>query len=91
MIKCSMRDKTGHVVKDMVPLSLIPGMLQDFERYAAELLKETGAAHVLYGAKIYGGGKLAAVQFYMNPMSDEDFGRGPARTRCAVIYALHRR
>lgn len=92
LVKCSMRDRTGHIVKDMVPVSLIPGLLQEFERYAAKLLKKTGAAHVLYGAKIYGsGGKLAAVQLYMDPMNELDFDRGPARSRVAVIYALHRR
>ena len=75
-----------------MPLSQLPKVLHGFERDAAEKLKATGADHVLYAAKIYGvNDTLATVQFYMNPMSDEEFYKVTGKVRGAVIYALHRR
>lgn len=73
-----------------MPLSQVTKVLQSFERDAAEKLKTTGADHVLYAVKIYGADdQLTAVQFYMNPMSDEEFYRITGKVRGALIYALH--
>lgn len=45
---------------------------------------------MLYGIKIYGtDDRLKTVQFYMNPMEDEEFYRLTGRVRNAMIYALH--
>ena len=92
MVTCSLRDTTGCIRRGQVELSRIPAMIVSQEMDAAEMLKATGADHVLYAAKIYGvNDTLATVQFYMNPMSDEEFYKVTGKVRGAVIYALHRR
>ena len=89
-ISWSMRDTVGCIRRGRMPLSQLPKVLQGFERDAAERLKTTGADHVLYAAKIYGvDGQLVTVQFYMNPMSDEEFYKVTGKARGALIYALH--
>lgn len=57
---------------------------------AARLLKESGADHVLYGCKVYSKGTLAAVQFFMEPMSEERFYKATSKVNQAIIYAVHR-
>lgn len=74
-----------------LPLPEILPRLQENEKKAAFLLKETGVDHVIYGMKIYEGEKLAAVHFYMWPMSEEEFCKVTGRVRNSLIYALHRR
>lgn len=65
--------------------------LQQHEKKAAEVMKETGADHVLYGMKIYEGEKLAAVHFYIWPMQEEEFSKVTGKVHNSLIYALHKR
>lgn len=89
-ISWSIRDTVGCIRRGQMPLSQIPKVLQSFEKDAAKEMKKTGADHVLYAVKIYGvDGQLATVQFYMNPMSDEEFYKITGKVRGAIIYALH--
>lgn len=91
-IRWSMKDLAGCVQRGQMPLSQLPGILRDFENSAAETLRRTGADHVLYAVKIYNTeDELTAVQFYMNPMSDEEFSKVAGKGRGAMIYALHSR
>lgn len=91
-IRWSMKDSTGCVQRGKMPLSQLPKILLDFENSAAETLRRTGADHVLYAAKIYNtADELTAVQFYMNPMSDEEFYKMAGKGRGTLIYALHSR
>lgn len=91
-IKWSMKDSTGCVQRGKLPLSQLPGILLSFENSAAETLRRTGADHVLYAVKIYNSvDELMAVQFYMNPMSDEEFYKMVGKGRSTLIYALHSR
>ncbi len=90
MVVCSLRDTVGCRVRRKVKLADIPGLLQRFERDAAELMKQTGADHVLYACKIYDADdNLVTVQFYNEPMDDETFERVTGKVRGALIYALH--
>lgn len=90
MVKWSLRDSTGCKQRGEIELAQIPGELLRFEREAARIMKRTGADHVLYGIKIYDqDNRLETVQFYMNPMDDDEFYRLTGRVRNAMIYALH--
>lgn len=90
MVKWSLRDSTGCKQRGEIELAQIPGELLRFEREAARIMKRTGADHVLYGIKIYDqDDRLETVQFYMNPMDDDEFYRLTGRVRNAMIYALH--
>lgn len=92
VIRWSMKDTTGCVRRGKLPLSQLPRVLLDFEKDAAEVLRKTDADHVLYAIKIYDASdKLKAVQFFMNPMSDEDFYKMAGKGRGTLVYALHNR
>lgn len=61
-----------------------------FEKKAREVLKETGADHVLYGVKVYDdNGKLEEVRFYMEPMDEDRFEKDVANKKGVLVYALH--
>ncbi len=63
-----------------------------FEKKAAEVLKETGADHVLYGVKRYDeNGKLEEVRFYMEPMDEDRFEKDVANKKGVLVYAVHKR
>ena len=88
----SMKDTNGCVQRGQMFLSQLPKILLSFENSAAETLRRTGADHVLYAVKIYNtADELTAVQFYMNPMSDEEFSKVAGKGRGTMIYALHSR
>lgn len=90
MVTWSMRDTTGCIQRGNIALSQIPRVLLEFEREAASLMKRTQADHVLYGMKIYDtNNRLETIQFYMEPMGDEEFYRLTGRVQRAMIYALH--
>ena len=92
VIRWSMKDTTGCVRRGKLPLSQLREVLLDFEKDAAEGLRKTDADHVLYAIKIYDASdKLKAVQFFMNPMSDEDFYKMAGKGRGTLVYALHNR
>lgn len=92
MINWSMKDTNGCVQRGQMPLSQLPKILLSFENSAAETLRRTGADHVLYAVKIYDAeDELTAVQFYMNPMSDEGFSKVTGKGRGTLVYALHNR
>ena len=88
MINWSMKDTNGCVQRGQMFLSQLPKILLSFENSAAETLRRTGADHVLYAVKIYNtADELTAVQFYMNPMSDEEFSKVAGKGRGTMIYA----
>lgn len=92
MINWSMKDTNGCVQRGQMFLSQLPKILLSFENSAAETLRRTGADHVLYAVKIYNtADELTAAQFYMNPMSDEEFSKVAGKGRGTMIYALHSR
>lgn len=72
-----------------MPVKLVNNFMVRQGRRAAELMKTNNADHVLYGCKIYNDNQLVAVQFYMEPLSDEDFYRITGKARNVMIYALH--
>lgn len=87
MINWSMKDTNGCVQRGQMFLSQLPKILLSFENSAAETLRRTGADHVLYAVKIYNtADELTAVQFYMNPMSDEEFSKVAGKGRGTMIY-----
>lgn len=72
--------------------SEIAQTLRKFELEAQKLLKETGADHVLYGAKWYDeNGLVSKVSFYMEPMIEEQFEKNVARLADVQVYAVHAR
>lgn len=90
MVKWSLWDTTGCKQRGEIELAQIPGVMRSFEHEAARIMKRTGVDHVLYGIKIYDqNDRLKTVQFYMNPMNDDEFYRLTGRVRNAMIYALH--
>ena len=93
VIRWSMKDTTGCVRKRKdCRYHKLPEVLLDFEKDAVEVLRKTDADHVLYAIKIYDASdKLKAVQFFMNPMSDEDFYKMAGKGRGTLVYALHNR
>lgn len=87
MIRWSMKDPAGCIQRGQMSLSQLPGILLSFENSAAETLRRTGSDHVLYAVKIYNAAdELTAVQFYMNPMSDEEFHKLAGRGRGTMVY-----
>ena len=85
--------QNGWVVElGRMPIKQIDQNLRLFERAAAEILRETGADHVLYGLKKYDeNGELSEVRFYQEPMTDERFEKDVASMTDTVVYALHAR
>ena len=80
----------GLVNFGQMPLRNVDQELRTFEVEAAKILKETGAAHVLYGVKRYDeDGDLDEVRFYLEPMDDERFEKDVANKTGVVVYALH--
>lgn len=77
-------------------LDIINGYLGALEKKAAEVLKQTGADHVVYGIKHYrddgkGGEKVYYFNLYMRPMMDKDFEEKVVPMKDVYIYALHKR
>lgn len=83
--ECGRVDYGKMAVKDILPA------LQKLEMKAQNVLRATGAEHVVYGVKFYKGIVLKNVQFYMWPMNDDEFNKLPAKLNNSVVYALHRR
>jgi len=64
--------------------------LQRFELEARKLLKKTGAAHVIYGRKMFSEtGELTEIRFYLLPMEEDRFDE-VSLIRRQQIYAVHR-
>lgn len=83
----------GMVAFGQMPLRDVQHELQKFEAEARKILKNTGAAHVLYGVKHYDDdGALKQVRFYLEPMTEDEFEIDVAK-RCAglTVYAVHKR
>ncbi len=67
-------------------------VIQRHEKDAMQLLRKSGAAHVLYGIKVYNRrGELVSVQLMNEAMDDKEFYTLTRRMRGALIYALHKR
>lgn len=73
----------------VMPVKLVNSFMVRQGQRAAELMRASNADHVLYGCKVYKEDQLAAVQFYMEPLTDEEFYRITGRARNVLIYALH--
>ena len=63
---------------------------QEFEPEARKLLESTGAAHVVYGRKLFDeAGELEEIRFYLLPMNEEEFDR-ISRIQRQQVYAVHK-
>lgn len=84
--------EVGTVEHGRAPYPEVMKMLRQYEVEARKLLGKTGAAHVLYGRKMYDEeGNLAEVRFYLLPMDDERFERDVVPLKNQLVYALHAR
>lgn len=81
----------GLVDRGEMPADRIQPALQEFAVEARRLLLKSGMDHVLYGIKIFEKGFLSTVQFYMWPMTEEQFQKTTARLRNSQVYALHKK
>ncbi|MBR3973035.1 MAG: hypothetical protein IKJ99_03675 [Oscillospiraceae bacterium] len=91
-IKWTQWESGGCIGIGQMPGREVEKNLQEFEKQAAKVLKETGADHVVYGMKLYDeDGELEEVKFYMVPIDDEKFQKDVASLSGCVIYALHAR
>lgn len=80
----------GLIDAGQMPLSKIPETLRMFELEAHEVLKSTGADHVIYGWKKYGtDSELEEISFYMLPMDDNEFCLRIQKLH-GQVYALHK-
>ena len=65
--------------------------IREFGKKAFEILKNTGADHVVYAVKEYDNdGDLDEVRFYLAPFTDEDFQKDVAKIKGCTIYAVHK-
>lgn len=88
-IRWSQWTGAGMVAFGQMPIKKMQENLQRFELEARKILKETGAAHVLYGRKIFDeDGELEELRFYLIPMDEAEFDR-VAQIPCQQVYALH--
>lgn len=75
----------------MYTRDILPSM-QKSELIARETMRQSHAAHVLYGLKIYDRyDEIEAVQFYNWEMDEEEFEQYATKCRSGIVYALHRR
>lgn len=83
----------GLVAFGQMPNRDVGRELQKFEAEAANILKKTGADHVLYGVKAYDGdGDLEEVRFYLEPMSEQEFEDRVVKNSAGLtVYAVHKR
>lgn len=80
----------GMVNFGQMPVKDVGQNLRKFEQEAGKIMRETGAAHVLYGVKLYDDdGDLQEVKFYLEPMDDARFEKDVASKTGVVVYALH--
>ena len=81
---------SGLVGFGRMPVKDVGQNLRKFEQEAGKIMRETGAAHVLYGVKLYDDdGDLQEVKFYLEPMDDARFEKDVASKTGVVVYALH--
>lgn len=88
-VKWSQWTDTGMVDFGQMPVKKMQENLQRFETEAKKILNKTGAAHVLYGRKLFGeDGELEELRFYLIPMDEAEFDR-VAKIPRQQVYALH--
>lgn len=88
---CSAWNSFGMVWQARMSLMEIGGKIQEYRAFAAKVLKDTGADHVLYAVEYFGDdGDLREAHFYMYPMSEELFEERVAHLRNVQVYALHK-
>jgi len=91
-IKWKQWTEDGLVGFGQMPIKNVDKELYRFANEAANVLKSTGADHVLYGVKVYDeNDELDEVKFYMLPMDDETFYKDVANKTGVVVYALHKK
>ena len=89
-VRWSQWTDAGMVGHGQIPVKDVQKNLQEFEKQARDVLKKSGADHVLYGVKLYDNDhKLDEVRFYMIAMSDEQFEKDVASKPGVQVYALH--
>lgn len=80
----------GMAEHGQMPKADVDMNLRRFEAAASKFLKETDADHVLYGLKYFNeSGELEEVNFYLIPMTEEEFEEKVARLTGVQVYALH--
>ena len=90
MVKWSHWGTLGLIERGEMPRSNMLKTLQEFELEARRLLGETGAAHVVYGRKLFDeAGELKEIRFYLQPMDGKEFDRISLIQR-QQVYAVHK-
>lgn len=80
----------GMVNFGQMPVKDVDKNLREFEQEAGKIMRAIGAAHVLYGVKLYDDdGDLLEVKFYLEPMDEARFETDVANKTGVVVYALH--
>lgn len=96
-VRWSQSNENGVFARGYMRKSGVQECIQRFETQASEVLKNTGADHVIYAVKHYGEqnsdgtSDLQEVRFYMVPLSDEEFHKRTSLIDNAVVYAVHKR
>ena len=90
--ECSAWNQYGMVWRAKMSLMEIGSKIQEYRAFAAKVLKETGADHVLYAVEFYEEDDLdiREVHFYMFPMSEELFEERVSHLRRVRVYTLHK-
>lgn len=92
LVRWSNYINNGPTEHGYMPLRQVQPTLVEYQNFARNVLRETGADHVVYGMKLYDkDGELSDVHLYMLPMDEKTFDRTAARCRNSIVYALHRR
>ncbi len=90
-VRWSQWDGNGCVNFGQMKLKDVDKNLAEFSKEARKFLEESGADHILYGAKLFDdSGELEEVKFYMTAMTDEQFESEAANKKGVMIYAHHR-
>ena len=90
MVKWSHWGAAGLIERGEMPRDNMQENLQKFELEASRLLKETGAAHVVYGSKLFDeAGELKEIRFYLLPVDEKEFDR-ISRIQQQQVYAVHK-
>lgn len=88
---------TGSIYPDVwqEPLREAMKRITENGKRALEILKETGADHVIYATKDYDeADEVKEINLYMIPLSNEEFDKRTnnyLKTNKGIIYAAHKR
>lgn len=83
--------RSGRLTYGYIDAAEMQKKLQRDGQEAKRLMKETGAAHVVYGMKHYEEtGALESVSFCMVPMREGAFRKTADQAHDCMVYAVHR-